>query len=105
MPGVTEMQLTLGLTPQRISHLVGWQKACPFPKRRSFVSTGGIAIVYINHIFWVRDLVVSTRLGEKAAAGEADKYGEKNAKAIGQSIAPFYGQVARKNSKPRSRSR
>lgn len=50
--------------------------------------------LYINHIFWVRDLVVSTRLGEKAAAGEADEYGAKNAKVIGQSIAPFYGQAA-----------
>ena len=50
--------------------------------------------LYINHIFWVRDLVVSTRLGDKAAVAEADEYGEKNAKAIGQSIAPFYGQAA-----------
>jgi hypothetical protein len=50
--------------------------------------------LYINHIFWVRDLVVSTRLGEKAAVKEADEYGLKNAEAIGRSIAPFYGQAA-----------
>jgi hypothetical protein len=50
--------------------------------------------LYINHIFWVRDLVVSTRLGEKAAVKEADEYGLNNAKAIGQSITPFYGQAA-----------
>ena len=50
--------------------------------------------LYINHIFWVRDLVVSTRLGEKGAVSEADEYGVKNAKAIGLSIAPFYGQAA-----------
>jgi hypothetical protein len=50
--------------------------------------------LYINHIFWVRDLVVSTRLGEKAAVSEADEYGLKNAKAIGLSITPFYGQAA-----------
>ncbi|HET9000814.1 MAG TPA: hypothetical protein VFP86_14340 [bacterium] len=50
--------------------------------------------LYINHIFWVRDLVISTRLGEKAAASEADEYGLKNAKAIGLSIAPLYGQAA-----------
>ena len=30
----------------------------------------------------------------KVAAMEADEYGLKNAKAIGQSIAPFYGQAA-----------
>jgi hypothetical protein len=50
--------------------------------------------LYINHIFWVRDLVVSTRFGEKAAVKEADEYGLNNAKAIGRSIAPFYGQAA-----------
>jgi hypothetical protein len=50
--------------------------------------------LYINHIFWVRSLVVSTRLGEKAAVKEADEYGLKNAQAIGRSIAPIYGQAA-----------
>lgn len=50
--------------------------------------------LYINHIFWVRSLVIATRLGEKGAVSEADEYGEKNAKAIGESIAPFYGQAA-----------
>jgi hypothetical protein len=50
--------------------------------------------LYINHIFWVRDLAMSTRLGEKAAVSEADEYGLKNAEAIGHSIAPFYGQAA-----------
>ncbi len=50
--------------------------------------------LYIGHIFWVRDLVVSTRLGEKEAVSEADEYGLKNAQAIERSIAPFYGQAA-----------
>jgi len=50
--------------------------------------------LYVGHIFWVRDLVISTRLGEKAAVSEADEYGLKNAKAIGMSIAPIYGQAA-----------
>ncbi len=50
--------------------------------------------LYINHVVWVRSLVIATRLGEKGAVSEADEYGEKNAKAIGQSIAPFYGQAA-----------
>jgi len=50
--------------------------------------------LYINHIFWVRSLVISTRLGEKKAVSEADEYGLENAKAIGLSISPFYGQAA-----------
>lgn len=50
--------------------------------------------LYVQHIFWVRDLVIATRLGEKGAVSEADEYGLKNAKAIGESIAPIYGQAA-----------
>ncbi len=50
--------------------------------------------LYADHVFWVRDLVIATRLGVKGAASEADEYGLANAKAIGQSIAPVYGQAA-----------
>lgn len=50
--------------------------------------------LYVGHVFWVRSLVISSRLGEKGAVSEADEYGLKNAKAIGQSIAPVYGQAA-----------
>jgi len=50
--------------------------------------------LYTDHVFWVRDLAISTRLGVKGAAAEADEYGLKNAKAIGASIAPVYGQAA-----------
>jgi hypothetical protein len=50
--------------------------------------------LYVGHIFWVRSLVVATRLGEKGAAKEADEYGMKNAKAIGEAIGPIYGQGA-----------
>ncbi len=50
--------------------------------------------LYIGHIFWVRSLVIATRFGDKAAASEADEYGLKNAKAIGESIGPIYGQAA-----------
>jgi hypothetical protein len=50
--------------------------------------------LYVNHVFWIRSLVIATRLGEKKAVSEADEYGGKNAKAIGQSIAPYYGNAA-----------
>jgi hypothetical protein len=81
------------------SVLFGWtvgaqsQASTPNPAK---VADLKIALhnLYINHLFWVRDLVVSTRLGEKAAVSEADEYGLNNAKAIGGSIAPFYGQAA-----------
>ena len=50
--------------------------------------------LYGDHVFWVRDLVIATRLGVTGQASEADEYGLKNAKAIGQSIAPIYGDAA-----------
>jgi hypothetical protein len=69
------------------------QAAAPNPAKVAELKMA-LRDLYLNHIFWVRTLVVSTRLGEKAAVMEADEYGLKNAKAIGQSIAPFYGQPA-----------
>lgn len=50
--------------------------------------------LYGDHVFWLRDLVIATRLGVTGEASEADEYGLKNAKAIGQSIAPIYGDAA-----------
>ncbi len=90
----------LGLSLIAISLLSGWT----VPLAQSQAATPNAAKVaelksvlrdlYINHIFWVRDLVVSTRLGQKIAVSEADEYGLKNAQAIGRSIAPFYGAAA-----------
>ncbi len=84
--------------------LIGLSFAWAAPPAQSQPATPNLAKVaelkmavrdlYVNHIFWVRSLVVSTRLGERTAISEADEYGVKNAKAIGQSIAPFYGQAA-----------
>jgi hypothetical protein len=83
-----------------ISVFIAWtvppaqsQGATPNPAKVADVKMA-LRDLYVNHIFWVRSLVTSTRFGDKAAAKEADEYGEKNAKAIGQSIAPFYGQAA-----------
>lgn len=69
------------------------QSATPNPAKVAELKMA-LRDLLVNHIFWVRDLVISTRLGEKAAVGEGDEYGEKNAKAIGHSIDPFYGQAA-----------
>ncbi len=90
----------LGLALMAIGHVSGWtvplaqsQAATANPARVAELKMA-LRDLYINHIFWVRDLAVSTRLGEKAAVSEADEYGLKNATAIGRSIAPFYGQAA-----------
>lgn len=82
------------------SLLVSWtvpaahsQSSAPTPAKVDELKMA-LRDLYINHIFWVRSLVIATRLGEKEAVSEADEYGVKNAKAIGQSIAPFYGKAA-----------
>jgi hypothetical protein len=69
------------------------QAAMPDPAKVAGLKAA-LRDLLVNHIFWVRDLVISTRFGEKGAVSEADEYGEKNAKAIGHSIDPFYGQAA-----------
>ncbi len=69
------------------------QSATPNPAKVAELKMA-LRDLYINHIFWVRSLVVSTRLGQKAAEKEADEYGLKNAQAVGRSIASFYGQAA-----------
>ncbi len=48
----------------------------------------------VDHIFWMRSIVISTRLGESAEARASDANGVENANAIGRSIAPIYGQAA-----------
>jgi hypothetical protein len=69
------------------------RSATPNPVKVAVLKMG-LRDLYIKHIFWVRSLVISTRLGEKTVANEADVHGLDNAKDIGESIGPFYGQMA-----------
>lgn len=69
------------------------QAAAPNPAKVAELKMA-LRDLYVGHIFWVRDLVISTRLGQTGAVSEADEYGLKNARAIGESIAPIYGQAA-----------
>ncbi len=71
------------------------QTAMPNPVKVAVLKMA-LRDLYTKHIFWVRSLVISTRLGEKTAINEADAHGVNNAEAIGQSIGPFYGQMAAK---------
>ncbi len=50
--------------------------------------------LWVGHIFWVRNVVVDTFAGNKAAAAAAEKEVVANAKAIAASIEPFYGKAA-----------
>jgi hypothetical protein len=46
----------------------------------------------VGHAVWVRAVVVATRLGDREAARVADRKAVENARAIGQALAPLYGQ-------------
>src|SRR5512138_1307309 len=50
--------------------------------------------LWIGHIFWVRNEVLMTKLGNADAAKAASDKAVENAKAIANSVSPFYGQGA-----------
>ncbi len=47
-----------------------------------------------DHIFWIRNVVLTTKLGDKEAAKAADQQVVENAKAIAGAVVPFYGKAA-----------
>jgi hypothetical protein len=50
--------------------------------------------LWVSHIFWVRNVVLSTKYGDKEAAKIAEDQVVQNAKEIANSIAPYYGKEA-----------
>jgi len=50
--------------------------------------------LWLGHVFWVRNVVVDTFAGNKAAAASAEKQVVANARLIADSIAPYYGKEA-----------
>jgi hypothetical protein len=50
--------------------------------------------LWVGHIFWVRNVVTDTLAGNRQAAAAAEKEVVANAKAIANSIEPFYGKAA-----------
>ncbi len=47
-----------------------------------------------DHIFWIRNVVLTTKLGDKEAAKAADEQVVQNAKAIADAVVPYYGKAA-----------
>lgn len=50
--------------------------------------------LWTDHIFWVRSVVLSSKYGDADAAKVAEAQAVKNARAIADSIVPFYGKDA-----------
>lgn len=47
-----------------------------------------------DHIFWVRNVVLTTKLGDKESAKVAEEQVVQNAKDIANAIVPYYGKEA-----------
>lgn len=50
--------------------------------------------LWVEHVFWVRNVVVETFAGNSAAAAAAEQEVVANAKQIAGAIEPFYGKAA-----------
>lgn len=50
--------------------------------------------LWLGHIFWVRNVVVSTKSGDVEAAKVAEECVVKNARAIADAVIPYYGKDA-----------
>ena len=48
--------------------------------------------LWVEHVFWVRSYVLATHAGDEAQSKVAEKEVVANAKALANTIAPFYGQ-------------
>ncbi len=50
--------------------------------------------LWVDHIFWVRNVVLMTKLGDADAAKVAEEQTVQNAKDLAASISPYYGKEA-----------
>ena len=50
--------------------------------------------LWVGHVFWIRNVVVSTFAGNQPAAAAAEKEVVANAKQIAAAIEPYYGKDA-----------
>ncbi len=50
--------------------------------------------LWVDHIFWVRNVVLMTKLGATGAAKVAEEQAVDNARQIADSVVPYYGKAA-----------
>ena len=50
--------------------------------------------LWVEHVFWIRSYVLATHAGDEAQSKIAETEVVANAKALANTIAPFYGQPA-----------
>src|SRR5512138_872246 len=50
--------------------------------------------LWVGHVFWVRNVALTTSLGDTRAAKVAEENVVKNARAIADTVIPVYGKPA-----------
>jgi hypothetical protein len=50
--------------------------------------------LWVEHVFWIRSHILATHAGDEAQSKIAESQVGANAKALANTIAPFYGQPA-----------
>jgi hypothetical protein len=85
------------LTTFGLAHTTSAATAAPTTStdRASILETKmALRDLWVEHVFWIRNYVLATHAGDQAQQKVAEAEVLKNAKALSESIAPFYGQAA-----------
>src|SRR5690242_15263455 len=69
-------------------------KHSPAPMAKSVELREALRDLWVDHIFWVRSVVISAKYRDAEAQKVAEANVVENARAISGSIVPFYGQAA-----------
>lgn len=73
----------------------GTQSIAQMPASATVNETGAaLRDLWVGHVFWVRNVVVSTFAGNRAAAAAAEQEVVANARQIAAAIEPYYGKDA-----------
>ena len=80
-------------TPAFAQHATHASAQAPAPTKVTDTETA-LRDLWVGHIFWVRNVVVDTLAGNKAAATAAEQEVVANAKQIATAIEPYYGKAA-----------
>ncbi len=69
-----------------------WADLSPSPKVA--LTQAALRDLWVEHVFWVRNVVVATLAGNKEQAGAAEAEVVANAKQLAGAFEPFYGKAA-----------
>lgn len=73
----------------------GTHSIAPAPAPAKVNETGAaLRDLWVDHVFWVRNVVISTFAGNQPAAAAAEQEVVANAKQIAAAIEPYYGKDA-----------